>query len=275
MLIAVTGGTGTLGHEVVAALAARGHAVRSLSRHAPADLPGGVEHRRVDLLSGAGLDGALDGADALIDASNGGPRRDAAAALLVDGGRRLLEAEGRAGVSHHVGVSIVGVDRVPYGYYGVKLEQESLVRRAAVPWTIVRATQFHGLLDGLFAAAARFGLLPGAPFPMQPVDAREVAQVLADTVEAEPSGAITQFAGPEVAPVGDLARTWRRETGRRALVVPVPVPGATGRALAAGELTNPGAWSGRVSFAGWLRERAGAPPAAARVPVGRAMEGAR
>ena len=262
MLIAVTGGTGTLGREVVAELARRGHELRVLARHAPARLPAGAEHRAVDLLGDRDLRPALDGVAALVDATNAGPRRAAAEALLVGGTQRLLAAEAAAGVEHHVATSIVGTDRVPLGYYRVKLAQEAAVARGPVPCTIVRATQFHDLLAGAFAATARFGLLPAAAIPLQPVDARAVARVLADTAEAEPSGAITQFAGPEVATVVDLARTWRLETRRRTLLVRLPAPGAAGRALRAGALTNPGAWRGGTTFAEWLRERAAAPPGA-------------
>jgi uncharacterized protein YbjT (DUF2867 family) len=257
MLIAVTGGTGTLGREVVRELERRGHAVRALSR-------GAAEHP-VDLRTGSGLAAALEGADAVIDASNAGPRRRAAEAVLVEGGRRLLAAERAAGVAHHVAVSIVGIERVSAGYYQVKLAQEAVVRDAGVPWTIVRATQFHQKVDLSFAALARFGWLPGAAFQLQPVDPREVAVVLADTAEAEPSGETTQFAGPERRTVRELAQTWRLETGRRALLVPVPLPGRTGRALRAGGLTEPGAWTGRITFAGWLRERAAAPAPPVRV----------
>jgi uncharacterized protein YbjT (DUF2867 family) len=253
MVIAVTGGSGTVGREVVRELAARGHDVRALSR--------GSREPQVDLTTGEGLAAALEGADVVVDAANGGPD------VLVDGTRRLLAAERAAGVEHHVGVSIVGVDRVPYRYYDVKLSQEAIVRTSPVPWTIVRATQFHTLLDSVFSATARRGLLPGAAFPLQPVDAREVAVVLADTAEAEASGDTTQFAGPERRTVRELAQTWRLERGRRALLVPIPLPGATGRALRAGELTNGGAWTGRITFGDWLSGRTAPAPG---IPAGRA-----
>jgi uncharacterized protein YbjT (DUF2867 family) len=272
MLIAVTGGSGALGRELVAALAARGHDVRSVSRSAPARLPEGAEHVRADLLDGSGLDAALAGADAVIDAANAGPAAKPARAVLVDGTRRLLAAEARAGIEHHVAVSIVGADRVRSGYIAIKLEQEGVVREGGVPWTIVRATQFHGFVDGYLATAARFGVLPGGAMPMQPVDVREVAQVLADTVEAEPSAAVTQFAGPEILPLGELARLWRDARGRHAVVAGVPVGllGAAGRALADGALTNPGAWRGRIGFAAWLRDQAAPLGVRGGVPVGSA-----
>jgi uncharacterized protein YbjT (DUF2867 family) len=247
MRVAVTGGTGTLGREVVRTLVARGHDVRALSRHAAA--------RPVDLTTGEGLAAALEGVDVVIDAANAGPGRRAAENVLLAGTQRLLDAAAQAGVAHHVGVSIIGVDRVPYTYYAVKLAQEAVVRGGRVPWTIVRATQFHTEVDRRFSAAARAGLLPGAEFLLQPVDLREVAVVLADTVEAEPSLAITQFAGPEVRNLRELAQTWRDATGSRAVIVPVPLFGPTARALRAGGLTNRGAWTGRGTFAAYLRDR--------------------
>jgi uncharacterized protein YbjT (DUF2867 family) len=94
-------------------------------------------------------------------------------------------------------------------------------------------------------------LLTG-PFPLQPVDAGEVGRALADTAEAEPSGGITRLAGPEVLTLSELALQWRAAAGVRARPVSFPLPGAMGRALRAGALTEPGAWRGAVRFADWL-----------------------
>jgi uncharacterized protein YbjT (DUF2867 family) len=166
----------------------------------------------------------------------------------VDGTARLLRAAKEAGVRHHIGVSIVGVDRVGGRYYKAKLAQEEEIRRSGVPWTIVRATQFHTLVARTFAASAKLGVVPSAKLPLQPVDAREVGRALAETAEAEPSRAITQFAGPEVLSVCELARRWRRGTGSHAVPVRLPVT----HALRSGGLTNPGAWRGSVTFDEWL-----------------------
>jgi uncharacterized protein YbjT (DUF2867 family) len=234
MKIAIVGGTGTVGVEAARELTARGHDVRVLCRHAP-EYP-------VDLTAGSGLERALEGVEVVVDAAQG--RRD----VLVEGARRLLAAELAAGVHHHIGVSIVGVDRVGGRYYKVKLAQEAEIARSGVPWTIVRATQFHQLLAGWFAAGARLGVLPALRVPLQPVDPIEVGRVLADTAEAEPSRSITQFAGPEVRSMRELAHCWRESTGSRALGVHVPMP----RSLRAGGLTNPAAWRGTVTFDRWL-----------------------
>jgi uncharacterized protein YbjT (DUF2867 family) len=241
MRIAITGGTGTVGREVAWALYERGHEVRVLCRRGP--LP-------VDLTDGTGLAAALDGVEAVVDASNG-PRRS----LLVDGTGRLLAAEARAGVRHHVAISIVGIERAPGRYYALKREQEAVVKAAGVPWSIVRATQFHTLVESILRKAARFGVLPTGAARFQPVDPREVGALLADAVEAAPCGATTEVAGPEILTLRELASRWRRETGSHALPLPVPTP----RSLREGALTSPGARRGTKTFAEWMREREASP----------------
>ena len=168
--------------------------------------------------------------------------------MLVDGTARLLRAAEAAGVRHYVGVSIIGIDRVGIRYYKAKLAQEELIQRWRVPWTIVRATQLHPYLARIFATSAKLGIVPCLRFPVQPVDPRDVGRMLAETAEAEPSLAITQFAGPEVVSGCELARRWRERTGSRAVPLRLPVT----RSLRAGGLTNPEARRGSVTFDTWL-----------------------
>jgi len=243
MRIAIVGGTGTLGKHVVSNLAQRGHEVRVLSRSSP-DFP-------VDLVSGKGLDAALAGCAAVVDASNASsPRR--AEQVLVSGTRRLLAAEQRAGVRHHVCISIVGCEQVPVGYYRVKTEQEQAVERGPVPFSIVRATQFHELASGALSAAGRYRVLPVPPIRLQTVAAAEVGSAVADVTEGGPRSRV-QVAGPEVTTARDLARTWQRVTGRAVLMLPLPLPGKIGRALRAGALTADHAdVLGTITFAHWL-----------------------
>ncbi|HEY5221965.1 MAG TPA: NAD(P)H-binding protein [Microbacteriaceae bacterium] len=243
MTVAVVGGTGTIGSGIVESLRARNIDVRVLSRKSP-DYP-------VDLRSGAGLAAALNGCDTVVDASNG------AASTLVDGSRRLLAAEEAASVGHHVAISIVGCDLAPMSYYGIKVRQEQVVEAGAVPWTIVRATQFHTLFQAMFASAARAGITPKVRAMVQPVDVGDVAAFVAEVASGSPRHARVQIAGPEIMDARDLASSWRSATHSRAIFLPLRVPGKLGRALRDGALTtdDPDA-RGTIRFADWLETRA-------------------
>jgi len=242
MRIAVVGGTGTLGRQVTCELSRRGHEVRVLSRSS-AQFP-------IDLESGQGLASALAGCGAVVDTSSSARR---ARQVMVEGSARLLAAEQQAGVGHHVRISIVGCDQASLSIYRVQVDQEKVVAQGPVPWTIVRATQFHELVDLIFAATARTRVLPAATFPMQPVAAADVARVLADTVESDPRGNRITVAGPQLTSLRELARSWLTVTGRSAVLLPVPVPGNLGRALRSGSLTASDAdVTGTITFADWL-----------------------
>lgn len=208
----------------------------------------------MDLVDGTGLDEALRGSEAVVDVtsvstqSGRGSRRFFGAVTT-----HLLDAGARVGVGHHVALSIVGMDRAPDGYYAGKALQEELVTAGPVPWSLLRATQFHE-----FAAQmhARLQVGPLHPVPVmrsQPVAAREVAERLVALVEAGPSGRVPDLAGPEVLRVPDMVRRYARATGARGVVVPVPLPGRQGRAFRDGSLTaGPGADLGTQTFDQWL-----------------------
>jgi uncharacterized protein YbjT (DUF2867 family) len=245
MEIAIIGGTGLLGRQVSEELSARGHRVRVVSRSAPV--------YRADLTTGAGLDEAIAGCDAVVDASNNSSK--SAAATLVEGARRLLAAGQRAGLPHHVCMSVVGCDQIPAGYFRVKAEQERVVAEGAVPWTVVRATQFHEYLAAMLGAGAKYGILPAPRVLVQPVASAEVARAVADVVAGGPRRGRIEVAGPEAAGLKDLAATWRRATGSHAALVPLPLPGALGRALRGGAATtaHPDV-RGVLTFGSWANQ---------------------
>lgn len=250
MKIAVVGGTGVLGAPIVAGLAARGGDVPILSRRPPRELPPGASHSSVDLTDGAGLDEALAGVEVVVDASNSSPRD--AGPVLVEGTRRLLGAAAKAGVRHYVGVSIVGCERVPTGYYKVKVQQEEEIASGDVPWSLLRATQFHQLLDWAFGQAARLRLRPTGKARLQPIAAAVVAERLVEIAHREPAGRLPEIAGPEVQTLSELSAAWRRAKGRAALPVRLPSLGKIGRPAGEGALCNPEAAVGGPSFAEWL-----------------------
>jgi uncharacterized protein YbjT (DUF2867 family) len=166
--------------------------------------------------------------------------------------RNLLEAEQRAGVEHHVALSIVGCDRVDYGYYLGKRRQEELVAQGDVPWTVLRATQFHEfpgqLLDrfrGPIAIAPRMR--------SQPVAAEEVADELVHHALEGPAHFAPELAGPEIHDMPDLVRRVLRARRSRRIPVTVPLPGKAGRAMARGELLpKSDGPRGRITFDRWL-----------------------
>ena len=243
--VLVTGGTGMLGRQLVPRLLHAGHTVRVLSRKERPALPEGATAVRGNVATGEGLAATVAGVDTVVHGATNPVR---AKRTDVEGTRRLCEAS--ASVGHVLYVSIVGVDCNPFPYYKRKWEAEQIVERSAVPWTILRATQFHDLLDKAFRA----GPLVVAPrgFRFQVVDAGDVADRIVDLVAAGPSGRVPDIGGPEVRDMADLAKTWARARGKRRAVVRPPVPGRIAAAFRAGANLCPEHADGTVSWEQWL-----------------------
>ncbi|MGA5359046.1 SDR family oxidoreductase [Streptomyces purpurascens] len=249
--ILVTGGTGTLGGHVVPLLRAAGHDVRILSRK---DRPtaDGIEYVTGDLLKGEGVEAALDGAETVLHLA-GGPKGDDEAT------RHLVRAASRAGVRHLVYISVIGADRVPLAWMRTKLESERAVADSGIPWTTLRAAQFHDLALTMVEKMAKLPVFPvPAGLRLQPVDSRDVAARLAELTLGAPSGLVPDLTGPHVHGLADLARPYLRLRGRRRPMLPVRIPGKAGRAYRAGaNLTLRGAEEGKRTWEEFLAERLG------------------
>src|SRR5437867_10598577 len=256
--ILVTGGTGVLGRQLVPKLQAAGHSVRVLSRRAGARVPVGVALFHGEMATGEGLSQAVAGTQSIVHCATSPLRH--LRQVDVEGTKRLLEAADRAGCGHVVYISIVGIDRVPYPYYKVKLEAEGAIEASGLPFTILRATQFHHLILQFFRKAERAGFLflPKG-FVFQPVETEEVAERLAELVAAGPSARVPDTGGPEVRSIGDLARTYVDITASRARLVRLPVPGKSGRGFRAGLHTCPDHADGTVTWEQFLRRRSDPP----------------
>jgi uncharacterized protein YbjT (DUF2867 family) len=231
----VTGASGDLGRRVMARLGSEG---RAAGRKGPLVL---------DLATGAGLADAVAGAETVLHCASsafGDP-----GAVDVAGTRRLVEAV-RATGGHLVYISIVGIERLPSAYYNAKLAAEAIVETAP-RFTLLRATQFHTLLDRGFRFLHRLplALVPWG-VPMHPVDADDVADRLVALAAGPPAGRVRDLGGPEIADLWTWAQRWRALRSRRALAIPVWIPPITGlaRGARAGALCCPDGDRGRVTF---------------------------
>jgi len=218
--VLVTGGTGSLGSQLVPLLVKAGLDVRILSRRRAPAVPAGARAVLGDLARGDSLREALTSIDVIahLASDTGGlPSYAKAKRTDVEGTGRLLEAARRAGVQPHVVyISIVGIDKIPFGYYQGKLETEQVIERSGFPYTILRTTQWHTL-------AAKFcrhlGALPFVGVPrgvrMQLLDAGEVAGRMSGLVQGQPSQHVAEMGGPEALSFADIARRYFRAAGKR------------------------------------------------------------
>jgi uncharacterized protein YbjT (DUF2867 family) len=204
-----------------------------------------------DLTSGAGVPAAVNGAETIVHLATGLGRRD------VEQARNLLDAAHRAGVAHLIVMSIVGIDRIPLPYYRYKLEVEQLVTASQVPHTILRATQFHNLLDRIFSAQRYLPAVLAPSVTLQPIAVDDVAVRLTELVSQPPvNGRAPDIGGPERNRLPDLARAWRSARHSRRPVVPLRVPGKTFRAYASGAALVEGPAYGAITFADYLGGKA-------------------
>ncbi len=248
MTLLITGGTGTLGRPTVEALQADGLDPRILSRRP------GPTHAVADLQSGAGLPEALGGVETVLHLATN--RRSDARAT-----QHLVQAAHAAGVQHLVYVSIVGVDRIPLGYYRAKLACEQIIAESGVGFTIVRATQFHEFVADFLRPQRRLPRVVTIDVPVQPISTTVVAERLVELARAEPQhGFVDDLGGPETLPLAAFARQWveasgaSREAAERR-VVEWRVPGRLAAAYRAGHHTT-GVPGPGIRFAEWARATA-------------------
>jgi uncharacterized protein YbjT (DUF2867 family) len=255
--ILVTGGTGTLGRQVVPRLREAGCDVRVLSRRTR-EAADGIEYVTGDLLKDEGTQAAVDGAGIIVHCAGGAKGDDEAT-------RNLVRAASLAGTQHLVYISVVGADRIPivsgidramFGYFGSKLAAERAVADSGLPWTTLRATQFHDLCLKTAQQMAKLPVIPVlAGFRFQPVDAGEVAARLVELALGTPAGLVPDMAGPRVYRMADLLRGYLQARRKHRLMVPVRLPGKAARAVRAGANLAPERAVGHRTWEDFLAER--------------------
>jgi uncharacterized protein YbjT (DUF2867 family) len=197
MKIVVIGGSGLIGKKLVNNLRQQGHEAIAAS-----------PSTGVNTLTGEGLDDALAGAQVVVDVTNSPSFEDQAVLKFFETSQRNLgAAEQAAGVAHHVALSVVGADRLPEsGYMRAKVAQEALIRSAATPFTIVRATQFFEFLGAIAESGVDGDAIRMPTARMQPIAADDVAAALAETAVKAPANGIVEVGGPEAIPMNELIR---------------------------------------------------------------------
>ena len=247
MKIVVIGGTGLIGSKVSAILRERGHEVI-----AAAPSPG------VNTIPGEGVDAALAGAAAVIDLANS-PSFEATAVLdfFTRHEQNLLAAEARAGVAHHVALSIVGTDRSPdNGYFQAKVAQEKLIEASGIPYSIVRSTQFMEFLGAIADGGLNDGAVHIAHGLFQPIAADDVARIVADVVLSRPVNGTVEIAGPDRAPFDEIVRAYLRSVGDARSVVADPDALYFGSRVEQFSLVPLGdARLGRITLADWAQRQ--------------------
>jgi uncharacterized protein YbjT (DUF2867 family) len=255
--ILVTGGTGTLGRLVTPLLQDAGGNVRVLSRrsHESGD---GVEFVTGDLATGEGIEAAVDGVETIVHCA-GSAKGD------EDKARNLVRAASRVGAPHLVNISVVGAERIPvvsgvdramFGYFGAKRAAELVVADSGLPWTTLRAAQFHDLILMVARQLTKMPVIPiPAGFRFQPIDAGEVAARLVELSLGKPAGFVPDIAGPRVYQMKELVRSYLRATHRRRLIMPVKVPGTAARAIRAGANLAPEQAVGHRTWEDFLADR--------------------
>lgn len=247
--IVVTGGTGTLGRVLVPKLLDQGHEVAVLTRRAEPRLPDRAIARHGDVRTGEGVDAAIDGADVVIHAASS-PRRHARE--TEEAGARTVSAAARRAGAHLLYMSIVGVDRHRFPYYRAKWAAERIVADSGADWTVLRATQFHDLIDQMLRGGM---FIRTRHMRFQPVDVGEVASRLVEMTARPAQGLAPDFGGPEVRGIGELAEVRRTITGRRTRLVLVPAVGGALADYDAGRHLAPDHRCGVRTWREWLAAR--------------------
>ena len=255
--ILLTGGTGTLGRLVAPLLRQAGHDVRILSRH-PQKPAEGLEFVTGDLATGEGAEAAVAGVRTIVHCAGSTTGDD-------DKTRNLVRAAERADKPHLVSISVVGADRVPvvsavdramFGYVAAKRAAEQVIEDSGLPWTTLRASQFHDLILVTVRGLTKLPVVPvPAGIKAQPIDAGEVAARLVELALGEPAGPVPDIAGPRVYGLDELVRSYLRATHRRRPLVTIRFPGAAARAFRAGANLAPDRAVGHRTWEDFLAER--------------------
>lgn len=248
MKFLVIGGSGLIGSKVVQRLRAKGHEAVAASPSSG-----------VNTLTGEGLDEAMAGVDTVIDLANSPSFEDKAVLdFFQTSGRNLVASERRAGIAHHVALSIVGTDRVAAagsGYMRAKVAQETIIRESGVPYTIIHSTQFFEFLAGIAKSAAGGGdTVTLSTGYIQPIASDDVADAVVRIALGKPANGVVEIAGPGKVRMSELVSRFLTIINDPHRVVGDAKAPYFGAVLADDSLLpGPGATLGKIDFQAWLK----------------------
>jgi uncharacterized protein YbjT (DUF2867 family) len=245
MKIVVIGGTGLIGSKTVARLRNKGHEVLAASPNSG-----------VNTITGDGLAEALAGAEVVLDLANSPSFEDKAVLEFFEtAGHNLLAAEAKAGVKHHIALSVVGTERLPEsGYLRAKLAQERLIKASPIPYTIVHSTQFFEFLKGIADEATVGTVARLSPAAFQPIASDDVADAMADVALAKPLNGTIEIAGPERGRMNEIVARYLKATNDPRTVEADVHARYFGTELNDQSLVpGDGARIGKVGFQDWFR----------------------
>lgn len=236
----ITGSTGQLGAPTVRRLRESTSSVLGLTRS------GGPDTLACNLLTGDGIDQALDGIDTVVHLATTNSAKD------VEMARNLAAAVVRAGTTHLVLMSIVGIDRIPLGFYRDRVCIEDVFLESGVPITIQRATQFHSFVDNMFTAQRYSPVIVGPSWRFQPIAVEDVAQRLAELSVGQPRGRVADIGGPEPRELRAWHQEWKTATGSKRPMWSIHLPGKLFAAYDDGANLVPGEPFGTRTFGDFL-----------------------
>jgi uncharacterized protein YbjT (DUF2867 family) len=242
MKVAVIGGTGLIGSQVVKLLAASGHEA------VPHSTSTGL-----DLLTRQGLAEAMQGTDVVVNLTNSPTFDDASPAFFQTTMDNLLAAADAAGVGHVVILSIVGVDQVPaLVYYRAKVLQEQILKAGPVPYTIVRATQFFEFIEPMISWTADQDTVRLPATLVQPIASADVAEAVAEVSVGAPLRGRHDIAGPEIFAFDELGRITLAARGDHRTVVTDNSAGMLAAAPRDALIPHADAHIAKTSYRDWL-----------------------
>lgn len=241
--VLITGGTGTLGKQLCAQLDTHGVQYQVGTRKSNL----GEKYITMDLVQNVGVSDAIAGKEIIFHLATDMKKETVAT-------QNLIRALGTNSDVHLIYISIVGIDKVPFPYYKRKLASENVIKQSGIPYTILRATQFHEFANNILETLLKYrvGFLP-KKIVLQTIGSEVVASELYKISKRKAQNATNEIGGPIIQNLNQMCQIWLCQTHRKRWIINLPIPGQLGRTFKGGYLTTPNIHGHSSSYGDWLR----------------------